>query len=141
MMLMPSPVRLYLALNPDLKIIGAQDAGTQPLTQYQCYHCQAVLSLHKEGREYYFMHVNNAEEQKCSYCQARLNPLYRHFELVGWWAWLPPLVPVRHWFCTLCQRDYHGPKGCPYCQHSVYSTEAALRDTSSATKSDWSLPY
>lgn len=73
MMLMPSPVRLYLALNPDLKIIGAQVAGTQPLTQYQCYHCQTVLSLHKEGREYYFMHVNNGEEQKCSYCQARLS--------------------------------------------------------------------
>ncbi|HGN1933639.1 TPA: putative zinc ribbon protein [Providencia rettgeri] len=112
------PALLYISQQ---KHISAQEAAKEALRQYICPHYQGKLTLENYNVEYWFIHLDNEAEQKCIYCQAEFNKLFREQELANWGRWLPPLIKVTHWYCVLCQYNYMGLKQCPCCQQGIYS--------------------
>ncbi|VXD06349.1 conserved hypothetical protein [Enterobacterales bacterium 8AC] len=122
--------------------VSADDLSLNPQARYHCISCGNPLRLHvthTAGR--YFEHdlEQSATEtlETCTFLLSASNPppvkpltpfaqalqenIQRGNDTLG-------LPGLQHYFCAMCERDYHGKKCCLYCDDTHYTTEISNRD-------------
>lgn len=113
-----------------------------------CRSCRSVLRLcwtHDNGG--YFEHdlevAENAILKHCEYLLTSSSSPPSLFtqavsEIVQRTEPFPKVPSSKDYFCVLCDHAYYGLRKCPCCLNSLYSTEAALRDTQTIPKK-WAI--
>lgn len=127
--------------------VSADDLSLNPQAAYHCPSCGNPLQLHlthTAGR--YFEHdLEQSTTETLETCAFLLSPSNpppvksltpfqqvldenrkRNNDMVGF-------PGVKHYFCVMCERDYHGKKCCLHCDDYHYTIEISNRDAEMVT--------
>lgn len=118
-------IKIFIAYDVNYRIVLAEQLQPDSQQTYLCTSCDSALILCNTPNENpCFSHdlsTTSVEQLRgCTYYDPEIKSNERLAKLRHMLQTLPPVVPIKHWYCSWCDGTHTGAKHCKRCHTDIY---------------------